>query len=213
MKPLTAILALALVFLAGIANHGCELVVAASPYPDHIKKALDRLAKDGKIAREHLEHIREHGRPPDDVMKKIAQEAFDALGLLFINEEDAKDDMRIGDSGESGTALKESVAKVEAVYEWMGKVQLAEPESGENITADMPIDHMLRVVGSVVRAQGLEMETCRKFKKGRCTNDVYTIFGILDPPLVCILARFIVLKSRNLPNCVCIWVTPSPLPV
>ena len=29
-------------------------------------------------------------------------------------------------------------------------------------------------------------------------------------PLVCILARFIVLKSRNLPYYVCIWVTPSP---
>ena len=94
MKPLTATLALAIVLLAGIANHGCELVVAASPYPDHIKKALDRLAKDGKIAREHLEHIREHGRPPDDVMKKISEEAVDALGLLFLTEEDRKQQYR-----------------------------------------------------------------------------------------------------------------------
>ena len=160
------ILALAFV-LAGIANHGCELVAAASLYPDHIKEALDRLAEDGKIARGHLEYFQKHGRPPDDVMKKIAEEAVDALGLLFINEEDVKDDMRIGYSVENGTALKESIAKVKAVYKWMGKVKLAEPESRENITADMPIVTMLRVVGSVVRAaQGLEMETSREFEKG-----------------------------------------------
>ena len=80
MNPITAILALAIVFLAGIANHGCELVAVASPYPDHIKKALDRLAEDGEIARGHLEHFQKHGRPPDDVMKKITEEAVDALG-------------------------------------------------------------------------------------------------------------------------------------
>ena len=96
MKPITAILALAFVFLTGIANHGCELVAAAAPYPDRIKKALDRLAEDGKIARAHLEHFKEHGRPPDDVMKKIAEEAVDALGLLFINEENRKQQYRDG---------------------------------------------------------------------------------------------------------------------
>ena len=54
-------------------------------------------------------------------------------------------------------------------------------------------------------------ESCTNREQGPLVNDVYTVFGVFDPlPLVCILARFIVLESRNLPYYVCIWVTPSP---
>ena len=54
-------------------------------------------------------------------------------------------------------------------------------------------------------------ESCMNREWGPYLNDVYTVFGIFDPlPLVCILARFIVLTSRNLPYYICIWVTPSP---
>ena len=51
--------------------------------------------------------------------------------------------------------------------------------------------------------------------KGPYLNDVYTIFGILDPlpPLVYILARSIRLNPRNLPYYVCISLTPLPLSV
>ena len=50
------------------------------------------------------------------------------------------------------------------------------------------------------------------YHKGPYLNDVYTIFGILDPlpPLVYILARSIVLNPRNLPYYVCISLTPPP---
>ena len=66
-----------------------------------------------------------------------------------------------------------SIAAVRAAFEWIGKVKLAEPESKKENAKGMPIAHrpgevtMQRVVGSVVRAQGLEMETSREFKKGR----------------------------------------------
>ena len=47
---------------------------------------------------------------------------------------------------------------------------------------------------------------------GSYLNDVYTIFGIMDPlPLVCIQARSLVLNPRNLPYHVCIWAAPCPL--
>ena len=49
---------------------------------------------------------------------------------------------------------------------------------------------------------------------GPYLNDVYIIFGILDPPLiVCILATSIVLNPHNLPYYVCIWVTIPHLSV
>ena len=32
-------------------------------------------------------------------------------------------------------------------------------------------------------------------------------------PLICILARYLVVNPRNLPYYFCIWVPPSPLPV
>ena len=49
-----------------------------------------------------------------------------------------------------------------------------------------------------------------KTNKGPYLNDIYTIFGILDPlpPLVYILARSIRLNPRNLPYYVCILLTP-----
>ena len=43
-----------------------------------------------------------------------------------------------------------------------------------------------------------------------CTYDVCKIFGIFDPPLVCILDQLIVLNSRNLPYYICFWGTPLP---
>ena len=48
--------------------------------------------------------------------------------------------------------------------------------------------------------------------RGPYTNDISQIFGIFDPPspLVSILGQYIVLKSRNLPYCISIWVTPLP---
>ena len=52
---------------------------------------------------------------------------------------------------------------------------------------------------------------------GACTYDVCTIFGIFDPLppplcLVCILDKFIVLNSRNLPYSICFWGTPLSPP-
>ena len=51
--------------------------------------------------------------------------------------------------------------------------------------------------------------------KGPYLNDVYTIIGILNPlfPLVCILARSIVLNATHLPYFVSFEEPPSPLSV
>ena len=47
---------------------------------------------------------------------------------------------------------------------------------------------------------------------GAILNDIYTIFGILDPlpPLVYILEKSIRLNPRNLPYYICILLTPPP---
>ena len=78
-----------------------------------------------------------------------------------------------------------------------------------NPASRSPFNHRRRALAT--------WEPCRATShtnvKGPFLNNVYKIFGILDPSsaLVCILARSTVLNSRNLLSYICcFWVLPSP---